>query len=193
MSNNGGLRFLLRLSGSENIARRYFVTNGFDGTLAMLGLIMGFRTMERAPVSVAIIACLGTAVALGVSGISSAYISEAAERKQELGTLREAMLDGLDESAHARAAKWVPVVIALVNGVAPFALAQLVMLPLWLEWFGIHLPVSPFDTAIIIALFLIFLFGVFLGNVGGRFWLWAGLRTLGIGIVTLAIIWLLTP
>jgi hypothetical protein len=47
MAGDGGWRSLLQVSQSTAIARRYFVTNGFDGTLAMLGLIMGFRTLEH--------------------------------------------------------------------------------------------------------------------------------------------------
>ena len=193
MADNSDWRRLLQLSQSAAIARRYFVTNGFDGTLAMLGLIMGFRTLDNAAVEVALVACLGTAVALGISGISSAYISEAAERRRELGKLRAAMLDSLEDSAHEQAARWVPIMIALVNGLAPFILAQLVMLPLWLEWMGLNLPLSPFDLAITIAFLLIFLFGIFLGRMSGHFWLWAGLRTLGIGLVTALIIWTLSP
>jgi hypothetical protein len=34
--------FLLRISRSHGILRRYFVVNGFDGALAMLGLMRGF-------------------------------------------------------------------------------------------------------------------------------------------------------
>ena len=36
------LRFLIQLGRAQHIARRYFVTNGFDGALTMLGLTMGF-------------------------------------------------------------------------------------------------------------------------------------------------------
>jgi len=193
MAGDGGWQSLLQVSQSTAIARRYFVTNGFDGTLAMLGLIMGFRTLDHASVEVALVACLGTAVALGVSGVSSAYISEAAERRRELGKLRAAMLDDLEDSTHEQAARWVPIMIALVNGMAPFVMAQLVMLPLWLEWFGAELPVSPFDLAITFAFVLIFLFGIYLGRMSGHFWLWAGLRTLGIGLITALIIWMLSP
>jgi hypothetical protein len=62
------LRFLVSITQSHSIMRRYFVVNGFDGALAMLGLTMGFRITEAA-LPVAITACVGTAVALGVSGV----------------------------------------------------------------------------------------------------------------------------
>ena len=186
-------RLGLLVRHSHRIARRYFVTNGFDGTLAMLGLIVGFRTLDHAPVEIAVTACLGTSVALGISGLSSAYISESAERQDELKQLQAAMLEGLDDSAHTLIARWTPVLIAIVNGLTPFLLAQIVMLPLWLELIGTDLPVSAYDLAIAAALTLIFLFGIFLGRVSGSFWLWAALRTLAIGALTVSLIYLLSP
>ena len=65
------LRYLIKLSHSHRIARRYFVTNGFDGVLAMLGLLMGFRVSATVSIEVMIGACVGTAVALFMSGIST--------------------------------------------------------------------------------------------------------------------------
>lgn len=178
------LRFLLHITRSSGIARRYFVTNGFDGALTMLGLAMGFRISGVVAPTVMIAACMGTAIALGMSGLSSAYISEAAERRRELRELEEAMLADLNASAHARAARLVPVLIALVNGTAPFLISLLIMVPLWLGYFGISVKPSPIDAAIIVAFLVIFLIGVFLARVSGGFWLWTGLRTVAIAAVT---------
>jgi predicted membrane protein (TIGR00267 family) len=186
-------RLLHLIDGSRKIARRYLVTNGFDGTLTMLGLIMGFRTVGSVPVAVALTGCMGAAVALAVSGMSSAYVSERGERQRELADLQEAMLEGLEESAHAHTARWAPVLIAAVNGFAPFLLAQLVMLPLWMEWLGVAFPFSPYDFSIAIALLLILMLGIFAGRIGGIFWLWSGLRTLVIGAVTIGVIYLVSP
>ena len=80
-------QLLLSISHSHLIARRYFVVNGFDGALTMLGLLMGFYISGDVVLSVIITACMGTAIALAVSGISSAYISESAEKQQELKEL----------------------------------------------------------------------------------------------------------
>jgi predicted membrane protein (TIGR00267 family) len=187
------LRTLLQISRSEKIARRYLVTNGFDGVLALLGLLVGFRAASNVDLEVALVACLGTAVALGISGISSTYISEHAERRSELSDLRDAMLSDLDGSEQSRAARWAPVFISLVSGLAPFLLAQLVMFPLWLKSFDVTLPVDAYEAAIGIAFLLIFFLGVFLGRIGGQFWLWSGLRTVLIGMLTAAIILMVAP
>lgn len=183
----------LRITGSSTIARRYFVVNGFDGALAMLGIIMGFYANGGAELEVIISACLGATIALGMSGISSAYISEAAERKQELKTLEDAMVSDLQQSAHGRAARLVPLWIGLVNGLAPLLIALVIMLPLWLARGTNHSPVDALTTSIGVTLLIIFLLGVFLGRISATFWLWAGLRALLLALLTGGAILMLTP
>jgi predicted membrane protein (TIGR00267 family) len=185
------LRLLLRVSRYSSIARRYFVTNGFDGALTMLGLMMGFRVSGETDLTIATGACLGAAVALGISGISSAYISEKAERQLELMKLEQAMLQEMDETAQGKAARLIPALIALVNGLSPLLLCLIIMLPLWLGERGIPLGAHPFDAAIGTAFVLIFVLGVFLGRISGRSWLGMGLRTLLIALATSFVIRLL--
>ncbi len=181
------------LTRSHGIARRYFVVNGFDGALAMLGLAMGFFVAGgEASVDVALTACTGTAVALGVSGLSSAYISETAERQAALRSLEEAMVArSLEDSSHGKAARVVPFFVAAVNGAAPFVTALVIMSPLWLARAGVPLGVSPFAAAAAVATALLFLYGIYLGTISGDFWLWSGIRTLLIAVFTAGIILLL--
>jgi predicted membrane protein (TIGR00267 family) len=182
------LGLLVRLSHSRHIARRYFVVNGFDGALAMLGLNMGFYVSGGVAMSTAVSACAGTAIALGMSGLSSAYVSEMAERRRELRELERAMVTDLGQSVHATAARLVPVLIALVNGLAPFLIAMLVTTPLWLEQAGIAMPFGAVRSAIATAFLVIFLMGILLGRISGTFWLWSALRTLAIAALTGALI-----
>lgn len=86
------VRFLLRITRTHDIVRRYFVVNGFDGALTMLGLIIGFQVSAPADLSVIVNAGLGAAIALGVSGMSSAYVSESAEQRRALGNSRKRWL-----------------------------------------------------------------------------------------------------
>ena len=185
------VKTLLEVSRSAEIMRRYFVVNGYDGALTMLGLIMGFYVSDIADLAVVITSCLAAALALGMSGISSAYISEAAERRRILTELEQAMLTSLEESQHARAAVWIPWLVALVNGLAPLLIALIIIAPLWLAQLGIALPVEPLLAAIMVALLAIFLLGVFLGRVGGTFWLLSGLQSLAVALVTLGIVYLI--
>jgi predicted membrane protein (TIGR00267 family) len=185
------LRFLLQLSHAHNIARRYFVTNGFDGALTMLGLTMGFYSSGGVAIPVVINACLGAAIALAVSGLASAYVSEAAEREKELRELEHALGGDLEDSAHGRAARLVPLLIAAVNGFSPLLIALLIISPLWLSEAGIVLPLAPLESSIVMAFLALFLLGTFLGTVSGRFWLWTGLRTLIIALLTAGVILLI--
>ena len=186
------ITFLLRITSTHDIVRRYFVVNGFDGALTMLGLIFGFVISAPTSLTVIINACLAAAIALGMSGISSAYISETAERKHALGKLEEAMVTDLQQSAHANAARYVPLYIALVNGSSPLFISLLIITPLWLANRGIILPVAPLHAAIVIAMLLVFLLGVFLGRIADISWLRSGLQTVLVAVVTAALIFLVT-
>jgi predicted membrane protein (TIGR00267 family) len=171
--------------------RRYFVVNGFDGALTTLGLIMGFYVSEHVELSVVITSCLAAALALGMSGTSSAYISEAAERRRNLVQLEEAMVTSLEDSHHAKAVIWIPWLVALVNGIAPLFIALIIMLPLWLGQQGVLFGLQPLLAAMLMAFVIVFLLGVFLGRVGGTFWLWSGLQSLAVALVTVGLIYLI--
>ncbi len=181
-------QFFSLLYRGRKIARRYLVTNGFDGTLTMLGMMTGFYVSGTKEFGVAINACLGAAIALFVSGFFSAYLSEKAERKQELRELEQALLVDLEKSHYGEASRYLPFFIASVNGLTPLFFSLLIISPLYLSKYGIEWPCSPFLVAIITALFCVFLLGVYLGKISRQFWLWAGLRTVFIAMALVAII-----
>ena len=183
------IKFLLEISSTRQIIRRYFVVNGFDGALTMLGIITGFLFSASADLPVIISACHGAAIALGVSGVSSAYISETAERQRALLQLEDAMIKDLHDSAHGHAARLMPMLIALVNGFSPLIISILIILPLWLANAGITLPAQPMHLAIVNALIMIFLLGVFLGRIAAISWIRSGLQTLVIAVLTTALIY----
>lgn len=185
------VKFLLDISSTREILRRYFVVNGFDGALTMLGLIAGFLFSPATGLPVIISACLGAAIALGVSGVSSAYISELAERRRALLKLEDAMVTDLHDSAHGDAARLVPVLVALVNGFSPLIISLLIIMPLLLANGGVVLPVQPLHLAIAVAFFLIFLLGVLLGKIAAISWVRSGLQTLVIAALTAGLIYLL--
>ncbi len=183
------VKFLLHITRTHGIARRYFVVNGFDGALTMLGIIVGFTLSASTDLVLIINACLGAAIALAVSGVSSAYVSETAERRRELTALESSMIADLEESLHGEAVRWVPLLIGLVNGSAPLIISLLILVPLWLASAGVSLPMPPLYAAILVALLSTFLLGVFLGRIGGTSWLRSGVRTLSIALLTAALIY----
>lgn len=185
-------KFLFGLSKSDEIVRRYFVVNGFDGALTMLGLMVGFLFTAPDDLTVVIKVCFAAAIALGMSGLSSAYVSESAERQHALSQLEDAMIRDLQDSAHGKAARWAPMLVALVNGLAPLLISLLILSPLWLSNAGVWLPLPALICAIIIAMLLIFLLGVFLGRVAGISWLRSGIETLLLAAATTTLIYLFT-
>ena len=193
MSITNQLLLLIRITKSQKIARRYFVVNGFDGALTMLGLLIGFYVSGQIVLPVVISVCLGAAVALGMSGMTSAYISEAAEKRRELRKLEKAMIADLGESAYGHAAHLMPFFIALINGLAPFLIALLIMLPLALAHWQPQLVTHPLEIAAATAFLVIFLLGVFLGRINNQFWLWSGLQTLIVAAITTLLIFMLSP
>lgn len=192
MGISGRTRRLLSITDSGGILRRYLVVNGFDGALTMLGLVIGFVVGQAVDLEVVINSCLAAAIALGMSGFSSAYISEEAERKRDLGKLEEAMIKDLGDTAHGRAARWVPVLVALVNGAAPLAISLLIIAPLLLARAGVPLPLPPLYLAVMVAALLIFLLGILLGRIAEVPWIQSGFRTVLVAGTTVLLIYWLT-
>lgn len=181
-------RLMLHILRAQNITRRYFITNGFDGALTILGMVTGFYISGMTDISIAISACLGATIALFISGLSSAYLSEKAEREKELLELEQALILDLKASDYGQASRYLPIMVALVNGFSPLILSLLILMPLFLAERINFLFASPFINSIVIALISVFLLGVFLGKISHTFWLWSGLRTLIIAIFTVFII-----
>ena len=102
------------------------------------------------------------------------------------------MIADLRQTAHGEAARWVPFWIAVVNGSSPLFISLLILLPLWLTKAGLILPISPLYVAIIVAMVLIFLLGVLLGQIAGISWLRSGIQTMLVAIITAALIYLFT-
>jgi VIT1/CCC1 family predicted Fe2+/Mn2+ transporter len=80
----------------------------------------------------------------------------------------------------------------VVNGMAPLVITLVIILPLWLSAAGVALPAGPLELSIALAFAVLFLLGTFLGTVSGRFWLWSGVRTLLLALLTAAVILLVS-
>jgi predicted membrane protein (TIGR00267 family) len=179
------------LARSWAIARRYVVVNGFDGAFTMLGLMTGLHISGDVELDVVIGASLGAAVALSVSGVTSAYLSESAERQRALTELEAAMITDLSATAEGRTARFATWVIAVANGAAPLIVSLVIICPLWLANAGVPMPIAPLLVAIATAFCCVFGLGTFLGEVGGTFWLTSGLKAVILAAATTCLILLL--
>jgi predicted membrane protein (TIGR00267 family) len=180
------LREYSRIAGVAEIARRYMAMNAFDGVLTMIGVLMGNYVAGVRSASVVIHTGMATSIAMGVSGLWGAYLTEAAERKRELAELERASLTDLGQTRIGRASRVAVVIVALVDGLVPFVAALIVLLPLFAAGLLGNILVS-YALALVLALVGLFGLGAFLGHVSGRSLVGYGLRTLVAGIVSIAL------
>jgi predicted membrane protein (TIGR00267 family) len=179
-----------RLVGIAEIARRYFAMNAFDGVLTTIGVLVGNYLAGIRDLMIPIRIGIATSIAMGISGLWGAYLTEAAERQRELSELESVSLIDQSETEIGRASRVAVVIVAVVDGLAPFLAALIVLIPLFFDPI-IQNAVTSYIMAIIVALLSLFGLGMFLGDVSKQNIWGYGLRTLVAGIVAIGINFLL--
>ena len=158
------IRQILSMAEGEHILRRYFVMNGFDGSLTALGIIIGAYIAKTTAITL-ILAGLGASIAMGVSGFWIAYLTERAERTRDIKELEEHMVANLDDTKLTKANFWTSLIISLVDGFSPFLFAFLAIVP----FFFAHVQWIEMFVALIISMVVILvevvILGLFLGAV----------------------------
>ena len=169
------------------IARRYFVKNGFDGSMTMLGIIVGAWVVNVTEPEIIVTAGLGACLAMGISGVSGAYMTERAERKRDLKKLETAMMTKLNDSVITDATAFVSFYAALVDGGSPILTALVSLSPFFLllnELIGVQIA---YLSSLAVTLVTLFMLGIYLGRIAKENALLYGLQTLVAGIATVAI------
>ncbi len=183
----------LRLTQGTEIARRYLAMNAFDGVLPVLGIIMGglaslaFQDPEVI-FETSILAIFATSFAMLISGMTSSYLTEGAERKRDIEELERSLLSNLDGSVIVRATKTTTIVVSLINGLSPFLAALGTSAPLFLVLFGLPVEVA-FTLSVLVSLMILFVLGMFLGKVSSSNMTVYGIKTLAAGILVILMIW----
>jgi VIT1/CCC1 family predicted Fe2+/Mn2+ transporter len=200
------------------IARRKFFNNCFDGALTTAGIVSGFLILFLmnpkllTPLNV-LITGFATALAIGISGLWGAFLSEDAERKKKLYDLKKAMAmteEGEDgeiqsltelkskrtrfkkkkkinkkkESIIEKAENFATIIASLVDGGAPVLGAALPLIPFF---FGFELSIYHFIFSYLILICLLIYLGIFLGNISGGGRIKYALNLVIAGLVTLLI------
>ncbi|MDY6771399.1 MAG: VIT1/CCC1 transporter family protein [Candidatus Nanohaloarchaea archaeon] len=169
------LRETLQREEVKSISRRYFISNGFDGTLTSIGITVGsFLSGVEAGMTVVTVG-IGAAIGLSTSGVWSVWEIEKAEKLSDLKKKEDAMFRDLKDSELMERMKEARVVNALMSGLGPLI--------------GILGPVSPFVFAgvfysmlvatvlsVLIGVLILFIFGAYMGKVSRRTWYVAGAR-----------------
>ncbi len=173
------------------IGRRYFVLNSFDGVLTTLGIVMGLFISGVQNPLVPISTGIGALIALGISGFSSAYMAERAEREKDLKDLEGKMLKGMDGTYHEKKLKKLSLKASIVNGLSPFVTGLMCILPFALSFVGIIPMNLAYSFSIAMSLVILSFLGYFLGSVSKERKIISALKMLIVGIITAAILYLL--
>ncbi|HOL43703.1 MAG TPA: hypothetical protein PK659_05565 [Methanothrix sp.] len=179
-------RRYLKASGALEIARRLFVMNAFDGVLTIMGVVLGAYLSGVQNPGFVITAGVGGSIAMGISGMSGAYMAERAERMRDIRKLESAMLRDLDGTHVVRAFRTASIAVALVDGISPAIAALLLISPF------LMVPMISMSAAAMISLALglvvLFLLGLFLARISEEVALISGLKMMLAGVLTIIIV-----
>jgi len=180
------LRGYLEIANVGEIARRYGAMNAFDGILTTIGVLMGSYTARIAEPRIVITTGLATAVAVGLSGLWGAYLTESAERERSLSELERLTLSDLKDTRLGRASRLAVIVVAIVDGLSPFMASLLVLTPFFLASL---LPAGPLPYYLSLgtALAALFVLGVLLGRISKQRLMVSGAKTVAAGLMCVAI------
>jgi len=179
-------RTYLRVSQAYKIARRLFVMNAFDGILTIMGVVIGVHFSGLTDPEIVITAGVGGSIAMGISGMSGAYLAERAERRRDLMKLESAMLVDLKKSQFARASEFATVVVALVDGISPAVGAVILILPYFFVP-SIDMEAA-FRASLGLGLGCLFVLGLFLARISHERMIVSGVRMILVGLLTIAIV-----
>ena len=187
----GELRELLRKEEVRSISRRYFISNGFDGTLTAVGIAMGsFISGVDDGVTVFAIG-VGAAVGLGTSGVWSVWEIERAEKLAEIKQLERAMLTDLDDTALMRRKEGARIINAVSSGFGPLIGILLPMGPFLLQG-SVLTMIEATIAAVGLGIAVLFGFGAYMGSIAALNPVVSGIR-MGLAGLVVALINLLLP
>ncbi|GAF76991.1 unnamed protein product [marine sediment metagenome] len=173
------------ISDVGSVTRRYFVMNAFDGALTMLGVVIGAYVSGLIEQPIVIISAgIAGSIAMGVSGMSGAYMIEKAERTKKLKDLEKAMLTDMKNGLHDRSHRFATFFAAIVDGVSPAITAMIVISPFFLVNFGVISYEVAFFSTIALTLSILSLLGVYLAKISDESMIKYGIQMLVVGGIT---------
>lgn len=177
----------LRVTGAQQIIRRYFAMNAFDGAMTSLGVVMGAWLSGIVDPRSVISVILTGGVAMMVSGFSGTYMTESAERSHSLNELEDAMLINLDDTIYGKAGRFVSIFAAIVDGSAPFLASIPAVIPFILPSLPIQ---TAFISSALASLMMLFALGIYLGKIGGENIWYSGAKMVvsGIAVALIALL-----
>ncbi len=178
------------LANIWEIGRRYFAMNAFDGVLTIIGVLMGNYSARVSSASTVLATGLSTCVAIGISGLWGAYLTESAERRRDLAELESYTLTDLSQTKIGQASRAAVIIVALVDGLAPFLAALIVLIPFFLTPLWTNITIS-YYSSLVLALATLFGLGAFLGNISRQNLFVSGVKMIGAGMAAILASYLL--
>lgn len=123
------LKIALTISETREIARRYFSLQIFDGAMVGIGAIFGLHISGPHSFNVILRSITAIMIAMVISGITGAIISERAEQEARIKKLEQATLTVLKNTLHSKVRYPAVFFVALINGLSPVGALILVSLP----------------------------------------------------------------
>jgi predicted membrane protein (TIGR00267 family) len=189
-----GRRLLGRLLADEGvvaISRRYFVSNGFDGTLTAIGIVVG-AVLSGVPDGATVVRIgLGAAVGLGTSAVWSVYEIERAETRAEILRLERAMLTDLDDTRIQRERRGARRLHATLSGLGPLVGILVPLVPFVFEGVLFSMTEAAL-VAVALGVAVLGAFGAYMGSISGQRWYVAAARMGLAGLVVAGVNWLVT-
>lgn len=173
----------------NDIARRSFTKNGFDGVLTVIGVLIALFLASVTDVRIIIFSCIGSGVAMCVSGLWGAYITESAERELKVKQLEKHLLRNLRGTKIKEASDKATLIVALVDGLTPMILTIILISPFFFVPL-IELS-SAFLYSFVLSVIVISLLGAFIARLVNKNLLLSILKMLSAGVVIILIMFLI--
>lgn len=172
------------------ISRRYFISNGFDGTLTSTGIAIG-SFLSGVPSGITVFKVgIGAGIGLATSGVWSVWEIEKAEKLSELHDLEKPMMTNLEGTEVQQQKRQGRLINSISSGVGPIL--------------GIILPLLPFlfepvigmlystIASITVAVLLLSAFGAYMGKISGQK-LYKSAARMGLAGIVVALLNILLP
>ncbi|MHA1238015.1 MAG: hypothetical protein ACTSSJ_01995 [Candidatus Odinarchaeia archaeon] len=185
------VKLYISLGNVSEIARRYFILNSFDGILTILGLVIGSFIVGIGEPRIILVSGFGAAFALSLSGASSAFMVEKAERIKELKNLERVMIRDLNNSVHGKSINVISFLMALINGSGSFVSSITCLIPFYLSEIAIIEIQYAYYIAIGVILGLLFVLGALLGKISETNIVLNGVKMVVLGLVVAGLLMLL--
>jgi predicted membrane protein (TIGR00267 family) len=186
------LKYYEKITGMSKVGRRYLVMSTFDSVLAILGILLGSYFAGVSDSSLVVAIGVGAAVAIGISGLWSAFLVELAEQNREMKELERALHRDLTHTDLKKAHDFAAVAIALTNSISPLVASLLVLLPfIILSWNAVYSITVAYYLSVALAFIIFFILGTFLAKVSKENIMLTGLKMASAGIICILILYFL--